>query len=265
MDSVSSKPPQALQDLVESVWAGERDFLSEGAVDLTPGATVDLVFWVGAPLFVTDGHQSRSLDSPYYLGVLPGPARLAGAGITRSAGMRLLPWGAAALFPGGPVEDCAPWTTEVHAALQKRDAAAAVGVITRRLAARTPRGLPAWSETARRVREESLYYLAAAALAAGIPPWPLQRDFRRLLGEEPETFALRARFEWARDLLTRDPDRDPAAIAAETGFSDVTDLSTAFLTYAGTTPGALARSLRGLRESDPQSYKLAFPRSGDRK
>lgn len=72
----------------------------------------------------------------------------------------------------------------------------------------------------------------------------LERDFAVGVGRTPRDVAARMRFEYARRLLTCDPDLPLAQVAAEAGYADQSHLARSFGRYARLRPSEFVARIR---------------------
>lgn len=96
------------------------------------------------------------------------------------------------------------------------------------------------------VRQNLREDLSVEALARVVhfSPYHFHRVFRSVMGETIGTFVRRARLERAVYLMKSAPDRSLTAVAAEAGFSSLSDFSRSFRRYYGTAPSKWDRRTR---------------------
>ncbi|MEN3162468.1 AraC family transcriptional regulator [Tistrella mobilis] len=85
--------------------------------------------------------------------------------------------------------------------------------------------------------------VAEIAAAAGLSPWHLMRQFRRLVGLPIHAYQIQLRVEAAKRLLAAGCPTVQAAL--ETGFADQAHFSRRFKDLVGVSPAAWARDRRG--------------------
>ena len=87
-------------------------------------------------------------------------------------------------------------------------------------------------------------HTADLAARAGLSAYHFARAFRRSMGMTPRAYVESRRIARARTLIET-TDQSLAEIAAQTGFSSQSRLTTAFRRVAGITPAAYRRARRG--------------------
>ncbi|MBD9408400.1 helix-turn-helix transcriptional regulator [Acidovorax sp. ACV02] len=110
-----------------------------------------------------------------------------------------------------------------------------------RLSAMQVQRLDEWIHT----RLDQDISLPQLAELVGFSPAHFVRLFRNTVGYAPYHYVLRSRLAWARKLLLTS-DLPIAAIAAETGFSSQSHLTTAFIREYETPPGQMRRQEAGI-------------------
>jgi AraC family transcriptional regulator len=108
------------------------------------------------------------------------------------------------------------------------------------------RRAPRWLERARdsiRERCSSRPGIAEIAAEAGVHPIHLARTFRQYFACSPGEYLRRCRIERVRELLVTS-DLPLAELSLEAGFSDQSQLTTAFRRATGITPAAFRRARR---------------------
>jgi AraC-like DNA-binding protein len=89
--------------------------------------------------------------------------------------------------------------------------------------------------------------LVSLAAEAGVTPFHLVREFTRAVGLSPHRYVTQTRIRRARTLLAAG--MSPSFVAASTGFTDQSHLTTQFRRYVGTTPAAYQRSRGAIARS----------------
>jgi transcriptional regulator GlxA family with amidase domain len=126
----------------------------------------------------------------------------------------------------------------------------AIARLTRRYGNRDFRGghhqLPGLSRALARLRDEPEAQITLGELAEieGVSRFQLLRAFVRQTGVTPHAYQMQLRVRLARRLLAAG--RLPAAVAAETGFSDQSHLNRVFRRQVGTSPGRYRQAVGGL-------------------
>ncbi len=242
-------PHPRLAAVVERHWTLE--VRTPAAVRVLPDALVDLVFHLGEP--VTGWVVGPRLAPIEYTHTRP--TSLLGVSLRASAAPAVLgaPEGAL-LAEWQPLSDVLGPTAEALAEALGREEALAgrIGVLEAFLAARLA-GAPLDARVAGAVdvwiSAADLLEISCSARRAGVSPRNLARFFRAWAGVGPSRFVRIVRAEAARRRLDRNPDADPAAVAAELGLADAARLQREVRAFAGGQARALAIRLHGLSDA----------------
>jgi AraC-like DNA-binding protein len=260
-------PAPALRHLVACYWTMERDYrqVAEPRETVWPDGKTELLFHRGDRYRVGEPEGS-ALAAGFVLGPLTRRLVLASPGRVDLVGVRLRPWGLAALV-GLPVDELTDtllpvedlWGVDGRRLVERlgeSDAGEAVRVLETFLLARARQLGPALRSMAALasdiVRTGGRLRLQREADVRDLSLRQVERWFRRVTGLSPKRLAVVSRFDAARRHLLAHPDDTVSDVACRFGYFDYAHLSKDFARFLGTTPYALQAAARAMRaESRP--------------
>lgn len=247
---------------VAGIWA------VSGAVPVTaetvlPNGVVELIFNLGPPHRVVDGHGGDATGDRWYrrawlAGMQQGPLTIASQGHTDLVGVRFRPGGAAAVFglSLAAITDAVVeldqldvvdgslgllWHRLLAADIDTR-VALVTSALVHRTRARTNRRRPDHRVEAAIGHLPTAPSLAALADHVGMSHKHLITRFHEDVGVTPSRLRRILRFHRLVRRLDGDADPDWAALAPEHGFSDQSHLVREFRALAGVTPTQFLRT-----------------------
>ncbi|MGH7526379.1 MAG: AraC family transcriptional regulator [Gemmatimonadales bacterium] len=245
-------PAPDLRAHVRHYWVLQGEASGAPAHPVFPDGCGEIVFNLGPSAH--ELHESgRSTVQPaaMLVGQMTRPVHIMPGGVLRMVGIKLAPWGAAAMLgeAGATVRDRTIALSEVHpGALEEvperlddcgsGDELGAVldRAVRARLDAGGARRLERLGHLARSIRLEPGASVDAWSCALGCSARTLERHFGRFVGLSPKEFSRVRRFQRALRLARTRPSLRWAVIAARTGYSDQAHLVREFRQFAGSAP-----------------------------
>jgi AraC-like DNA-binding protein len=256
----------ALQTKVVCFWTLEASAEAyhgrNGRRQIAPDSYVDVIFQLGAPLYLVDDTGGRiRLPSVFVKHLQMKPLELYSDGDCQLFGIRLYPWGLSSLIAGrlqafhtgiSSLDEQWQQLANTVARLWHQGKLLDVinlleGVLIKQLYStgevRNDTGLI-------HAVGQDFYQLGAAtsiermAATYHYSQSQLERRFQQSIGLTPKTFSRLVRFERVRDQLTMKPEHPLTALAYDYGFSDQSHLIRDFRQFARMTPGAFAAEIK---------------------
>lgn len=250
------EPPEALRDAIKCFWYNRRDFgETPSSFEVMPDGYAEIIFYFGGPCSIACNGVSRTLPSPFIMGLLNQPVQLTASGRFEIIGVRCFPWTVFDLLGLPPGKDEVRIFDHPIARLQPsldkwiragRADEALAQVMRYFLNARSPAAADSTlSKAGLAMRAANgTMPVGLVAEAAHATVRTLERKFRRSSGRTVKDVSGLMRFEQVRNRLWRHPDSSLATLAHELGYTDQSHLSREFKRYSGVTPAAFARKVK---------------------
>lgn len=260
---------------VKCFWRLEHDYRDELHTHehLWADAYGELIFTSGEPYYLKTGSRRETLPQSFVIGPFKRKLMLYSDGVTRLVAVRFQPWGfypfvtrsqASLVDRVALVEDV---LGRESADLQRRlldegDGDRQLALLQehfeRRLAAGGRR--PASIEAALHiVQGHGLVSIREVSRVCGVPPRRMQRVFGNEIGLSPKLLSRIVRFNYARQLIARDPAAPLSQVAFETGYSDQAHFSKNFREMFDISPADFQEQLRRFRaRSSSGQIDVAF-------
>jgi AraC-like DNA-binding protein len=250
-------PPAAdVAPYVLHFWVLAGETLDSSTHPVLPDGCGEIVLNLGpATRELLPSGVSEAQPTAMLVGQMTRPVRVVPGPTMRMVGVKLAPWGAAAVFG----EEAAA-LRDGTASLQDLGAGALVALrerlyecrddgelrgtldaaIRARLAASVPSRLDRLARLARALTHAPTASLDAWTRSLGCSARTLERQFGRWVGLSPKEFARLLRFQRALRLAAERPGIAWAVVAARAGYSDQAHLGRDFRQFAGAAPTAAA-------------------------
>jgi len=255
-------PSPALRHLVTCYWTMERDYrlAPEPWEDVWPDGKTELLFHSG-DRYRLGRPEGRALAGGFVMGPLTRRLVLASPGRVELFGVRLRPWGLAALigFPIDALTDAVLSVEDLWGAAGRRlverlgeaGTDEAVRTLEAFLLARArpvDPGLRSMAALASDIiRSGGRLHVRREADMRDLSLRQVERRFRRVTGLSPKRLAVIARFDASRRHLLAHPHDGVSDVACRFGYFDYAHLSKDFARFLGTTPHAVQAAGAAMR------------------
>jgi AraC-like DNA-binding protein len=251
-------PPAALPDSIDCLWYDRLDFGERPAsFEVPPDGYTEIIFHFGSACHLATPAGWQPLPSPFLMGLLQQPARLATQGQFEIIGIRCFPWTVFDLLDLPPSPGNVPLGEHAIAQLQ---ASLKQCLQADNVAAALAQAAHYFGQVRSRLVGESLLGKAGRAMrhATGTLPVSqvaaavhvtvrtLERNFKQAAGRTVKDVSSLMRFEQVRNHLLLHPAPNLACLAQQLGYADQGHLNREFKRYSGTTPTAFARKGLGV-------------------
>lgn len=262
MPTCEFAPSAPLSAHVYSLCYTERLFAPpHNTFDILPDSMIELVWSFGQPCYIISADHEQLLPACYAVGLLDAPLRLRSDGLLTTIRARCYPWGFSALAGAVLPDSVAPGLrgllaagtpfAPVTAALMAALASGPERVMAELDRCLVERALvatgadAAFVQAARQIiaRKGNLA-IEELAQVTFTSPRTLRRTFHTMLGSGPKSLARKARFEYVRDTLWRNPDAELSELALAAGYADQAHLQREFRQFSQRTPRQFATEMR---------------------
>jgi AraC-like DNA-binding protein len=249
-------PLAALRDSIACFWYDCLDFGDRPAsFEVPPDGYAEIIFHFGSACHLATPTGWQPLPSPFLMGLLQQPARLATHGQFEVIGIRCFPWTVFDLLglPPGlgnvPLGEhaIAQLQAPLTQCLQAGNVAAALAQVASYFAQLRSRlaGDSLLGKAGRAMRHATgTLPVSQVAAAAHATVRTLERNFKQAAGRTVKDVSSLMRFEQVRNHLLLHPAPNLARLAQQLGYADQGHLNREFKRYSGTTPTAFAREAR---------------------